>query len=154
MHYKTHLNKISKLTWDKALTPKVIDAIMECTNRHPYYVNYLCDILWDGREAPPKVADVKRAWKIVLEEEWRDALKEISLLSLNQRRILKYIAKNEVTGMTSQESSQQLELPVSTISSVAESLVDKDYAEVEDGVYKIIDPLLLAVLSESLLDQD
>ncbi len=116
-------------------------------------MNYLCDILWQKNKSPPKEQEVREAWKLVLEEEWSDTLREISVLPLSQRKILKYIANHDVSGLMGQEVYQTLAIPASTAGSAIHSLVEKDYLEMDAaGKYKIINPLLLTVFTGENLD--
>lgn len=148
--YKKHINKISRKTWQRDLDEAVFSEIIALTHRHPYYINYLCDTLWQTTSKYPTVSEVTSAWKIVIEEEWSDALKEISVLSLAQRKILKYVAlHSQMKNITSQETCKELGMPASTINSAVDSLVERDYIEVEEGYYKVINPLLLAVLLDN-----
>src|SRR5205085_2388232 len=45
--YEHHIQKIAISTWNKKIEKGVFDRIMELTNRHPYYVNYLADTVWE-----------------------------------------------------------------------------------------------------------
>jgi DNA-binding IclR family transcriptional regulator len=147
--YKKHINKIAAHKWHQELEAQVFDEIMKLSNRHPYYVNYLCDMIWQDYDLPPNINNVKAAWAKVVAEEWSDALRELSTLSLNQRKVLRFIAKNTVNNITSQDSCLKLSLPSSTISSALKALIEKDYVEINmQKHYKIINPLLFAVLTE------
>lgn len=147
--YKKHLNKIANATWGKPLNEDVFLAIMQHSNRHPYYVNYLCDIVWEMNDQLPTISKVEEAWAIVIEEEWSDTLREFSVLSLSQKKVLKFIAMHNVTAITSQETSLALQMPLSSIASSIEPLLEKDYIEIDEvGQYKIINPLLLTVLRD------
>ena len=145
--YRKHLNKIAKKTWKEILSEDVFSAIMEFTNRHPYYVNYLCDTLWQLCKKKPTRYQVEDAWKMVVEEEWSDALKELSILSLAQRKIVKFIATQTTKNLTSHDTCKALSMPASTIASAVDVLIERDYVEIDnEGNYKIINPLLLAIL--------
>jgi len=151
--YQKHLQKIATGTWGNPLPPEVFSKIMQLSNRHPYYVNYLCDIVWEICQHPPKITDVSKAWKIVITEEWRDALKELSDLPLGQRRILKFIANHAVTHLQSRAISEALSMAVSSIATSVNTLIEKDYIEKDPtGNYQIINPLLFSILKDALLD--
>jgi len=125
---------------------------MNLSNRHSYYVNYLCDVIWDECDKLPTVAQVEKAWAIVVNEEWSDAIKEIAALSLSQRKILRLIATHPVRSMSSHDTCVALTLPSSTISSAAATLIEGDYIELnETKQYKIINPLLHSVLAEDFV---
>lgn len=146
--YEKHIQKIAKDTWGSILNQSVFDRLMNLSNRHPYYVNYLCDSIWESNRLLPDINSVDEAWRRVVEEEWSDAVKELSDLPLGQRRVLKFIANLEPKNILSREYSTQLSMPVSSISTSVKVLIDKDYIEKhENGSYEIINPLLLAVLN-------
>jgi hypothetical protein len=145
--YEQHIQKIAISTWGKPLDNEVFNLIMAFTHRHPYYVNYLCDSVWWRCKQLPSVDDISNAWKLVIAEEWSDALKELSALSQGQRRVLKYVANIDVKNLQSHEASAKLAMAASSIATVIGTLVEKDYLEQdEEGHYHVINPLLLAVL--------
>jgi hypothetical protein len=145
--YEKHIQKIAVNTWDKKLEKDTFDKMMELTNRHPYYVNYLADTTWERCKKLPTILDIEKAWQTVIVEEWSDALRELSDLPRGQRRFLQYIANNTVKNIQSQETSSALSMPPSSLATAAHVLIEKDYIEhVQDGNYNVINPLLQAVL--------
>lgn len=144
--YEKHIQKIAQDTWHKPLEQKTFDMIMTLSNRHPYYVNYLCDVIWESCQQLPTSSHVRKAWATVIAEEWSDALKELSDLPMGQRRLLKYIANNQIKNIQSHETSAALFMPASSLASAAATLIEKDYIEQDAEYYRVINPLLLAVL--------
>lgn len=145
--YEKHIQKIAVDTWGIKLEHNLFNKIMILSNRHPYYVNYLCDALWEACQKIPKMKDVERSWASVVIEEWSDSLRELSILPIGQRRLLKYIANNPIRNIGSQETCIALSMPTSSISTAVRVLIEKDYLEQNDqGDYNVINPLLLAVL--------
>jgi uncharacterized protein len=145
--YEKHIQKIAVDTWGMKLDESVFYKIMELTNRHPYYVNYLCDSIWEACPKLPEMMDIESAWSSVVIEEWSDALRELSDLPLGQRRLLKYIANNDSKNIQSQETCTILSMPASSLSTAVHVLIEKDYVEKnKNGHYCVINPLLLAVL--------
>lgn len=145
--YEKHIQKIAIDTWGRQLEQDAFDKIMGLSNRHPYYVNYLCDVLWEACQKLPNASDVESAWASVVIEEWSDALREFSDLPIGQRRLLKYIANHPIKNIQSQETCATLSMPASSISTAVHVLIEKDYVEQnENGHYSVINPLLLAVL--------
>lgn len=146
--YHQYINKVAMATWGKKLDEAVFNEVMRITNRHPYYVNYLCDVIWEENEQLPTVDSVRQAWDLVVEEEWSDVLKEIAMLSLNQRKFLKFIATHQVTSITNHETISTLQMPASTIISASEALTERDYIELNaEGCYQIINPLLATIMA-------
>lgn len=151
--YHKHLNKIAQETWGKVLPEAVFTTIMQLSDRHPYYVNYLCDVLWENNNKLLTSKQVHDAWAIVVSEEWSDILKEISALSLTQRKVLKYIAQKDGDNIFAHEVGQSISLPTSTISSAITVLAEKDYIEIDsEKVYHITNPLLTSVLRNNFSD--
>jgi hypothetical protein len=145
--YEKHIQKIAMNTWSKQLEESAFSKMMELSNRHPYYVNYLCDALWEVCPKIPTVPDVENAWSNVVIEEWSDALRELSDLPVGQRRVIKYLANNRVESIHSQETCTALSMPASSIATAVHVLIEKDYIEQnKNGHYNVINPLLLAVL--------
>ncbi len=152
--YEKHIQNISLKTWGKKLDDDVFNKMMELSNRHPYYVNYLADCIWEKCRIIPVISDVISAWQDVVKEEWSDALKELSSLPIGQRRLLKYIANHYVENIQSQETCAALSMAASSIATAAHALIEKDYIE-QDSFhgFKIINPLLLTVLRGVLDDR-
>ena len=94
LHVKEHIQTAAKLTWNQNLSDEAINKIIFLTERHPFYLNKLCDGLWTYcNNNLPLSSDVDNAWLEVLEEEKSDAIKKISLLSIGQKVVLNQIAK-------------------------------------------------------------
>ena len=147
--YIAHIQSIAKETWGEHLASQSMTLILELSNRHPYYINYLCDSIWQLADSLPNEAMIQTAWKQVLTEEWSDAVREISLLPMTQRKILKHIAPLSVAQqLTSQNTARQLRLAASSIASALNALIEKDYLEfdAETDRYIIINPLLRALM--------
>ncbi len=158
--YEKHIQKIAKKSFGETLSPEVFQEIMRLSNRHPYYVNYLCDEIWarcEKSEKLPSVSEVQNAWLSVLEEEWSDALKELSVLPMGQRKVLSHIAKSQshqsesMPSLLSHEVGKKIDLPASSAATAINSLLERDYIERNPGQsYEIINPLLLSVLQGAL----
>lgn len=148
--YLAHLNKVSEITWGEKLPKEILEKIIQLTNRHSYYLNYLCDIIWSNCNSLPEINDVVLAWKQVVAEEWGDAVRELSALAINQRKMLKFLSVNKVSSVTNQAVSSALKMPVGSINTATGALLEKDYIETnEDGVYQIIDPLINKILVDA-----
>lgn len=59
------------------------------TERHSYYVNKLCSLLWLGDY--PKVGDATQHWQSYALESRPLVERELELLSVNQRKLLIYL---------------------------------------------------------------
>ena len=91
-HYLPFMQSKAKLQWRQQLDEEVVDAILEWTQRHPYYVNLLCHRLWFA-ELTPNLKTVEASWRSYCFEEKSNVMNELELLSGNQGKMLMAIAK-------------------------------------------------------------
>ncbi|MGD9152648.1 MAG: hypothetical protein PVG30_03190 [Gammaproteobacteria bacterium] len=147
--YKKHLNKAAKMMWGKQLEANIFDRIMEKSERHPYYVNYLCDVLWSENKKPPTLKGVDKAWSMVIEEERSDLLKDFFGLSENQRKLMMYIANYGGTSIYSYKISKRMDMPVGSIPRALTALMEKDLLEKVSDKYRFIVPAYKDLLSTS-----
>ena len=142
-HYQDHIQTAAKLAWDQNLGDEFVDKILRLTERHPFYLNKLCDRLWTYYgDKPPLINAVDSAWSEILEEEKSDAVKEISLLSLGQKVVLTQIAKGIGLHLTSKKTMLALQMTSSSIIAAIEGLEEKDMIEKIDNQYQIINPVV------------
>ena len=146
-HYEHHLNQVSKELWGSKLDPVVFDKIMELTERHPYYVNYLCDALCSECKSLPILNDIGNAWTAVVDEERSDLIKDFSSLSNNQRRVMIQIANYGGLNIFSSDVSRQMDISVNSISRAVSTLIEKDYIEKTGNEYRLIVPAYKQLLS-------
>ena len=141
-HYKKHLLKAAQLSWKTSLPETSLEKIMTLTERHPYYINKLCDQLWTYCDRAFGLKEIDRVWTQILEEEKSDVVKEISLLSMGQKNVLFYIAKGSTQSLTSKESVLSLQMTSSSIVAALHGLEEKDVIEKQISEYHIINPVL------------
>lgn len=139
-HYQKHINKAAKINWKQNLDDASFIAIMQFNERHPYYVNKLCDrIFTEYTNTAPSVKQIEKIWQAILAEEKSDAVREISNLSMGQKNLLRYIAINGGNQLTSKQAMLQLQMTSSSIISALNGLEDKDIIEkLDDDGYQII----------------
>jgi len=147
-HYRKHLNKAAKLAWKSELDSNAFEKIMSFSECHPYYVNYLCDVIWTENSILPKTVNVIHAWNTVIEEEKSDANAELSSLSMGQKKVLKHIANSSGENLMSTHSTQAMNMALSSISSAIAKLTEKDIIEKEGDSYYIINPIIASLLKE------
>ena len=147
-HYKSHLNNASKQIWGELLSDEAFEKIIFLTERHPYYVNYLCDALCSEYDTLPTAQDVEEAWRSVIEEERSDLIKDFSMLTNNQRKLIIHIAIHSGNNLFSSETSKKTEIPISSISRIISSLTEKDYIEKIGEQYRLIVPAYKLLLSD------
>ncbi len=149
-HYQKHLNHAAQLAWKKNLDETVFEQIMLLSERHPFYVNYLCDVIWTECAAIPTKSDVIRAWNTVIDEEASDANAEIATLSMGQKKLLKYIANYSGDQLMSANTIKILGMALSSIAGALTGLIEKDLIEKENETYQIINPVIHCLLKESV----
>lgn len=142
-YYEKHIQKAAKLAWKKQISNEAFQCIMLLTERHPYYVNKLCDRLWTyySKQAPT-VEEIEKTWMLILEEEKSDAIKEISLLSLGQKQVVLSIAQQLTSQLTSKQSMMYLGMTSSSVMTALEGLEEKDAIEKANEQYRIINPVV------------
>lgn len=142
-HYQRHLQKAANEFWKKNLSNDALNQIISLSERHPFYLNKLCDRLWTYYDIkPPTVDEVISTWNEILEEEKSDAVKEISLLSIGQKNVALLIAKNETEQLTSKQSMLELQMTSSSIITALDGLEEKDIIEKENDQYQVINPVV------------
>lgn len=151
-HYKKHLNIAAELMWKKTLPNSVFEKIITLTEHHPYYVNHLCDSLWSLCDALPDEESVMIAWRLVMDADHSDTLKEFYSISDNPKKLLIYLAtqyKGNEENLYSTESSKKIGMPSTSVAKALNILMTKDLIEeTEKGVYRVINPVYKFVLNE------
>ncbi len=146
-HYRSHINEIVKEIWEEVLSDEVFEKIMTLTERHPYYVNYLCDELLSECDILPTLEDVESAWSMVIEEEQSDLIKDFSALSDNQRKLMRYIANHDGQTLYGHDVAQKADIPSNSLSRTISGLIEKDYIEKIGQDFRLIVPAYKYLLS-------
>lgn len=142
-HYRNHIQIAAKKAWEQELNDTSLNEIILLSERHPFYINKLCDRLWTYYEKkPPTTLEIEKTWNEILEEEKSDAIKEISLLSMGQKKVALQIAINPTTQLTSKQSMLDLQMTSSSVIAALEGLEEKDVIEKEENQYQIINPVV------------
>jgi len=151
-HYKDHLNIAAKIMWKAPLPQDVFEKIMTLTERHPYYVNNLCDSLWSLYDKLPDQKAVDAAWQSVIEADRSDLLKEFYSISDNPKKLLIYLAvqhSSKHENLYSTEIAKCIGMPTTSIAKALQLLLSKDFIEeAGKGTYRVINPVYKFVLSE------
>jgi AAA+ ATPase superfamily predicted ATPase len=146
--YEPYIQRSAKKRWGKTLNISVLEKIFLLTEYHPYYVNKLCSLLWLIDEVP-KESDVLKQWKQYALENKSLIEREIELISLNQRKLLIAIAKNEPTKeIFGKQFSVQIDISSGSLSRTLDGLMEKDYIHIDEHrFYRVLDPLIRFILS-------
>ena len=140
-HYHLHLNKASQAMWGQELPTDCFERIMMLTERHPYYVNALCDEVWSETQTVPTIDNVNECWEYVIEVERSDLIKDFLNLSDNQRKVLIQIANFGGENIYANSSSKQMDIPVSSLASAIEVVLEKDFIEKIGTHYSLVVPV-------------
>lgn len=142
-HYQKHIQQAASECWKRNLDEGVLNQIISLSERHPFYLNKLCDRIWTYYDKKqPSIDEVTLTWNEILEEEKSDSVKEISLLSAGQKNVALLIAKKETEQLTSKHSMMELQMTSSSIITALEGLEEKDIIEKEKDQYQIINPIV------------
>ena len=156
IEYKKHINELALLRWKKAIDSIVLEKILNFTEVHTFYVNMLCNILFE-QNTTPSLIDVDNAWNLCQEIELRRIISDIQSLSTNQQDILRLIATNNPTEPTGTHFSKIASKAHSTIRQCINVLLNKDFIYkvtnsdpdlpyIQTGQYRVLDPLLSITL--------
>lgn len=146
-HYIKYIQAVAGEIWKKPLTEKQFQVIFDLTQRHPYYVNKLCTLLSFQRAISEET--IKNVWGNYVLENKTAVEGEISLLSVNQRKMLFALARNTQTKeLLSKEFSQLIQIAPGSIPRATSALQNKDYIYTDEKeYYKLVDPLIHSVLN-------
>lgn len=125
------------------------EILIHMTERHPYYVNYLCLELWES-ESLPTINTIRETWERLAEEVMPYVKEEIKGLSANQKRVLTYLARVNFGKKLDQDTLKEMGiLNYSSAKQAIEYLVTKDiiYFDSICNVYEMHDPLLRKYLT-------
>ena len=146
-HYVAYLNKAAKIVWKTILSDEVLAEIFKHTERHPYYMNALCNKLWTILAHPPSIKEVQNTWQQYVVTERPNVVKELSALSSGQVKLLIAIASEIKTKLTSKDFLQKVNLTSATVVQALNVLAEKDYIYQDDqGIYNLVDPLIKTTL--------
>ena len=145
--YEKYIQIAAQKTWNKKLSQKALEKIFELTELHSFYVNKLCSLLFQIDNAPTE-KEVYRTWYQFVLENKSSVEKELDLLSLNQRRLLIFLATHRQSNeLFSKKITQMINLTSSSVQRAIEPLIEKDYVFIDSQkFYRILDPLIKSVL--------
>jgi hypothetical protein len=150
-HYIPYIQQAAKITWKQSLPESLVERILELTENHSFYVNYLCSRLWLEDSPPVEITDIDKAWHNCYLSEERRFISELEQLPLKHRILLKGIAhSSHLTEPTGGEFLHDIHLTSGTAVPALKSLQKKDIIFVDrNGVTKVLDPLLKYMLQLS-----
>ncbi len=123
-HWLPYLAKEFK-KGDRVLEKDGFNEIMSMTNGHPYYVERVCQVLWDEEILKIQKKDVLSCMKLVLEKETPLFLLLWEGLSMLEKRFLGLLCQSEMNRIYSKDFLKVMGAPTS-IKRVLKSLSTKD----------------------------
>jgi len=149
--YTLHLKKISKLNWGLNIDEGIIKEIVQLTDRHPYYVNALCGLLWLNK-APPTIEQIHQTWQDdIVDSDFASYQRTLSKLSTNQNKVLSNLAITPTDQPLSAAFARACGISTSSVQQSVEKLILHDHVyRDDDGVLRLFDPAIAAYLKRSL----
>jgi len=142
-HYETFINSFAITQWGDPLTTDTLNAVFQYTKLHPYYINILCEKLFEQSNLPNALS-VDECWQQICKEEQGGVAKDIEFLTTKQKMLLSEIAKyQKLTMPTAQDFVNRVNLTPRGIIQALATLLKHGIVEKRDtGEIKIIDPVL------------
>jgi len=147
-NYLPYIQEAAKIKWAKELQLFEVDRILELSETHPFYVNYLCSKLWHRNKLPTNKQDIDAAWQECLISEERRLIEELDKLTLNQRLLLKIIANTpNLIEPTAASFLAKIKMSSGTVIPIIKSLKKKDMIFVDQNkAVRVLDPLMRYLL--------
>jgi predicted AAA+ superfamily ATPase len=148
--YKNHLNMLSLRHWKKNLSDNIITEIIACAELHPFYMNVLCQLLWE-EDIPLSSDKIRSIWHDYVKNQKHIISHDVIHLSINQRKLLTALAKQPIKEIQSVDFTSSIKLSSSSVQQALDVLVNKDlvYKNCED-LYAVLDPAMGYYLREIL----
>ncbi|MBE8232724.1 MAG: ATP-binding protein [Endozoicomonadaceae bacterium] len=146
--YKKHLEQLALDKWKFPLDANAFNKLMFLTQRHPYYVNWLCDEVWK-LSCLPTEDDITECWSKVVYLSQREDMGDVRHFSLNEKKLVIAIAKGINRSLTSSKNLTLMKIAASSVSRAIETLTDKDVIDKAGNEYFIVNPALAAFAIES-----
>ncbi len=138
--YEKFINASARKNWGSNLTPEVFQEIMAMTEQHPFYVNGLCNRLWQQKKQPT-IVDVQQTWEWYVRLNRATIVADIIDLSANQKKVLTALATHPSREVFSKEFSTISDIPVASTRQVIDVLLSKDLIfQDETKCYRVLDP--------------
>lgn len=140
--YEIHLQQLAHVKWKKNIGAEALERIFFHTEQHPFYVNVLCQMLWEEKIIPTGEA-IDIAWDNYVKNQKHVISHDITELSLNQRKILIALAKNAIKEIQSSEFVTITKISASSAQQSLNVLIHNDlvYRDAE-GYYCVLDPAM------------
>lgn len=140
--YQDHLQQLAHINWKKSLSDDVLKRIFWHTELHPFYMNVLCQMLWEKSHIA-SIEEIDGVWHEYVKTQRQLISHDVMELSLNQRRIITALAGSPAKEIQSVDFTAPLKISASSAQQAAEVLVRNDLIyEDKDGFYRVLDPAM------------
>ena len=152
--YIEHLQQLAQKKWQTVLADSVLEKIFNCTELHPYYMNVLCQLLWENNEIPTDDSIVE-IWHNYVKNQRYIISHDIGELSLNQRKIITALAKDSAKEVQSTVFTSPLKISASSAQQSINVLLNNDllYQDAK-GLYRVLDPAMRYYLDNILWENE
>jgi hypothetical protein len=138
--YLAQFEKLAHKKWCKNISPEAIESIFTVTELHPYYVNVLCQLLWEKANVPDS-ACVNSVWHDYVKTQRQFISHDMMALSANQKKILVALAKSPTKAIQSSSFTVPLKISASSAAQSLAVLLEKDFCfKDEDDNYQVLEP--------------
>lgn len=147
-YFKKHIQNAAQKKWKDRLSDEVISTILSFTESHPYYINMLCDKLWE-LDKKPGINHVESCWDEALFENRGKIIADLEPLNANRTKVVTMVA---LLGTVNEPNSKvfldKVKLPLASTQNAVKYLINHDYlCEDIDGL-KLVDPLMRKFILE------
>jgi len=140
------LSDAARLQWNAPISGRVLETLLNCSERHPFYVNALARTLWDQRK-PPTESSVETAWTRLLADEAERFKIQLLPVPHLTRAVFKAIAVEPTATPTAQAFLNSLGLSAGTVSGAVKWLEERDLIwRDEANILRPVDPLMARYL--------
>jgi hypothetical protein len=149
--YYKFINKMAIERWQMALEDDVLVEITDLTENHPYYINALCRRLWKVDTAP-NLANVRNAWDDYVNQQRDWMMNDLSMLSLNRRKVILALAQKPFKEVQGHEFSLKANLSPAAIKRCIVDLQKMDMIYINnEKCYAILDPAMAYFIRQHLI---
>ena len=140
--YRKHLQRLAGIKWGKVLPDGVLARIFTHTELHPYYMNVLCQVIWE-RDDIVSSEEIDNLWYNYVKSQRYIISHDVMTLSVNQRRIITALAKSPVMEIQSAKFTTPLKISASSAQQSVEKLIRSSLVYKDaDGFFHVLDPAM------------
>lgn len=147
-HFTLHIQTAAKKKWKTTLSDDLVATILSLTEAHPYYVNLLCDLLWE-LDQKPAMSEINATWDQALADHKGKIIADLEPLNANRIKVLVTTALlGHVTEPNSKLFLDKVKLPLSSTQNAVKYLMDYDYLYESEQGLALVDPLMKKFIRE------